>query len=872
MKSLLDQHYTNLSKKHAFSTADLIITISLIGILATVMLSLNNFSNNNYKIALTKMQQTDSVLKSWGKAISKLNESGLGISAEIYDQKTLDNSLENLFNNLNKKNLEILEIKNKTANIYAEKVYNAKQIELNNGVKLSSKHLNKYCDTINGEGKACAIITLNIDAVKYGQKLNLREEYALFSDGIVSGDYVFNGYKKHQILFDQDNSEYYYTESDGKRYKIPEDLLSDDGEAYNVYEGTSFTKKCTDGNNGYITITKLATLIGGEILSEDTSKCCSKPRYYDEKTKTCTCPEFKLIQFQNNYIYDTNSPSCQNQCPDGTFTNNNLECNKCPEKNPHWNGKECIACNQITPIWNSTNLKCESCPSKTPYWNGSFCVNCDDKTQVWNVQTMKCETKSICNNEYNSNTQKRSSYPSCIISCKSCEEQGKVGYKLNSNTCICTKPQTKKCINYGYTKGNIPIKTAEDLAKIGYDPQYPLNGSYCLVNDIDLSQYSNWKPIGAEAEKPFKGNFYGNNFSIKNLKIYRPEENSKATGLFGYNYLGTINNLKLINVNIIGHNRVGGMVGDNVYGNLDNCYVQGTILGNSYVGGLAGINSGKISNSRTFGYITATNNSAGGLVGYNSSDFSNILFYQTYFKRMENMLGEINNCSSYADVIGSNEVGGLVGYNVNKGYILNSSSENNVSGKNYTGGLIGKNYANLSIIRKCHSSSEVSGENYVGGLVGYIVLGGVNGSYATGNVSGNNYVGGLVGWFASDASKDSITTSIYKCYATGNISGNDFIGGLIGNFNSASGKIEYSYSLGNIIGNNYVGGLVGQYSNANSNNISSENYSLANIITGNDYVGGLVGYSNTGNISNSYYAKGVIFGNNYIGGLINGVR
>ncbi|SDF64572.1 hypothetical protein SAMN04244560_01014 [Thermoanaerobacter thermohydrosulfuricus] len=51
----------------------------------------------------------------------------------------------------------------------------------------------------------------------------------------------------------------------------------------------------------------------------------------------------------------------------------------------------------------------------------------------------------------------------------------------------------------------IVIRKPEDLAKIGVDPNYPLNGKYILMSDLDLSGYSNWVPVGSSPSTPFRG-------------------------------------------------------------------------------------------------------------------------------------------------------------------------------------------------------------------------------------------------------------------------------------------------------------------------------------------------------------------------------
>ena len=73
----------------------------------------------------------------------------------------------------------------------------------------------------------------------------------------------------------------------------------------------------------------------------------------------------------------------------------------------------------------------------------------------------------------------------------------------------------------------IAIRSAEDLAKIGVDEDYPLDGDYVLVTDIDLSGYKSWEPIGGAAGKSgqwngkgiFTGTFDGRNHIIWGLTI-----------------------------------------------------------------------------------------------------------------------------------------------------------------------------------------------------------------------------------------------------------------------------------------------------------------------------------------------------------------
>ena len=88
-----------------------------------------------------------------------------------------------------------------------------------------------------------------------------------------------------------------------------------------------------------------------------------------------------------------------------------------------------------------------------------------------------------------------------------------------------------------------------------------------LGANIDLAAYgegkafnddNGWIPIGCEYN-PFNGTFDGNNKVIKNLFINDPDMD--CVGLFGCVDNGTIKNLGVENINIIGKDRIGGITG-----------------------------------------------------------------------------------------------------------------------------------------------------------------------------------------------------------------------------------------------------------------------------------------------------------------------
>lgn len=216
----------------------------------------------------------------------------------------------------------------------------------------------------------------------------------------------------------------------------------------------------------------------------------------------------------------------------------------------------------------------------------------------------------------------------------------------------------------------IPIYTAKELAKIGKDPKYPLNGKYILMADIDLSGYSSgegWVPIGSNTA-PFTGQFDGNGFIIKNLMINRP--NTNYQGLFGATgSTAELVNVTLENVNVTGSYYTGSLVGWNYQGRITNSHSTGSVRGNYFTGGLVGNNyRGAIMNSYSTGSVTGGSDETGGLVGMNHE-------------------GIISNCYSIASVTGKLYTGGLVGWN--SGSIANSYSAGRVTGVYHTGGLVG---------------------------------------------------------------------------------------------------------------------------------------------------------------------------------------
>lgn len=325
---------------------------------------------------------------------------------------------------------------------------------------------------------------------------------------------------------------------------------------------------------------------------------------------------------------------------------------------------------------------------------------------------------------------------------------------------------TTTAFAYDFTNGSgtgddpYEIANIADLLGLSED-NLAWDKHFIQTSDIDasstlgLNEDAGFSPIGNESTN-FTGSYNGNNQTISNLYINRP--NSSYIGLFGFTNGAIITNVSLTDVDVSGHISVGALVGFSDNNSvLTNCYSSGTLMGMQSVGGL-------------IGYI---------------DDHS-----------------EVNDCSALCEVNGNFGLGGLVGESQDSN-ISNSYAEGSIGteyGFQVSGGLVGN--ATNSAINNCYASGFVSGFSNLGGLIGQTENSTITNSYATGSMSGlpdipfhGNYGGGLIGL--------GVESTITNCYATGAVSGIEVIGGLVGCSNGST--IKNSYAIGLV--NNGVAGL-----------------------------------------------------------------
>ena len=130
--------------------------------------------------------------------------------------------------------------------------------------------------------------------------------------------------------------------------------------------------------------------------------------------------------------------------------------------------------------------------------------------------------------------------------------------------------------------GTYSISTPEEMKKLADMTNAGLisaGDEFVLANDIDLSQYENWTPIGDSLENRFYGVFDGNGYTVSNLKISNTGSEAPIyLALFSYVTSGTIKNLGVDNaqVDVFSHGAVlAGRLSSSAI--VDNCYARGRV-------------------------------------------------------------------------------------------------------------------------------------------------------------------------------------------------------------------------------------------------------------------------------------------------------
>lgn len=300
------------------------------------------------------------------------------------------------------------------------------------------------------------------------------------------------------------------------------------------------------------------------------------------------------------------------------------------------------------------------------------------------------------------------------------------------------------------------IKTPDDLQSLQTqvnDKGFNYKGKWFrLANDIDMTQFDNWTPIGIVGNA-FAGNLDGNHYTIRNLKV---NVASGYAGMFGYASYTTFQNLTLDSPVVTGNSYCGSLIGyDNDGATLINITANNVAVnsGNASAGGLVG-RSGNISakncwvegGSVTGGKIAAgicTDSDDNSPTVVNCHNSANINTTATSAARKSGIAAGIWAC----DTSGA------------RGEFTGCTNSGTVSGRNYAAGIATAGRA----ITSCINSGAVTSTN---GLAAGMSN---NSAYAekcgnTGTIKGYANVSGSMGVAGINNS-----TGASFCYNTGKI-------------------------------------------------------------------------------------------------------
>ena len=169
------------------------------------------------------------------------------------------------------------------------------------------------------------------------------------------------------------------------------------------------------------------------------------------------------------------------------------------------------------------------------------------------------------------------------------------------------------------------------------------NGKYFrLANNLNYNSNTanNHTPIGNGPHR-FRGIFDGDGHTISGIRI---SGSDSYLGIFGGCYGSMVKNLTLTDAQISGDLRVGGIVGDNYLGTVENCHVVNSTLSGSglYIGGAVGWNDrGTLSGNTVL--FTTVSAGGGAILGTNQ----NGTLYHNYYSGCT--LGEV----TYATNVGT---------------------------------------------------------------------------------------------------------------------------------------------------------------------------------------------------------------------------
>lgn len=381
-----------------------------------------------------------------------------------------------------------------------------------------------------------------------------------------------------------------------------------------------------------------------------------------------------------------------------------------------------------------------------------------------------------------------------------------------------------------------------DYVPVPEDPTreyYTFEGWYWDRDYTTPWEFSNWIVVSsftlyAKWESNYPASFAGGSGTQ-----YDPYQVSDAAELYAVRYYPDKHYIQTADIDLSefssgkGWEPIGETDGD---GYADKAPFSGSFNGNGYTISNLYVNRPGKGRTGLFGYVNlASGNSINDVDLYDAVVVGSVSAGSLIG---EIVSGNVIGCTvSFADVRGSQNIGGLVGK-------LSSSTILHGRARNVMIGLV---------------PSTQNAEN-VGGLVGSSIDGRITSSLSEGIAIGYEYVGGLIGYQKGGLVEKSVS---YMDYVEGK--GEYGVGGLVGSLEN--GMIEECFANTDVTGLYMVGGLIGDsYGHYSTIRFSS----ATGRVTAFSSKGGLIGFMTDGVLSSSFARGEVIsiYGGQGGGGLV----
>ena len=226
---------------------------------------------------------------------------------------------------------------------------------------------------------------------------------------------------------------------------------------------------------------------------------------------------------------------------------------------------------------------------------------------------------------------------------------------MTAQTAWAQDPATIGSISYNSTLGAYEINSVDNLKDLAVyvngSGNYSTGGSettchncygltFIVTDDITYPHDSDWNDDTSREDKYtaighnssyFRGHFNGNGKTISGIRIYKNGYSDR--GIFGcIAYPAVVENITLADTRITAVNTVGGIVGENAGGTIDNCHVTNTVKlraldsSSSKYGGIVGHNyiysvgegeKGVVCNCISEAVLTSCLSEIGGIAGKN---------------------------------------------------------------------------------------------------------------------------------------------------------------------------------------------------------------------------------------------------------------